>query len=242
MIFLNDTLLLAYIGSIVVFGVSAGAVAVRGQVLFPRKQFLYLLAYFVSWALGIGILLASEWLAPYDTHFYLDPFWILAYIGLLGCAMLVAFFLAVDMHYRHVPKLPFVGGIAFVALLAGISLSAVTLSSSTATGYPWGFYLAAECAMGLGVVAFTLLARKSFQDSANTDRITGEQRMGLLTLGILALLMVVGLAIYALVLPFMDFSAPFNQTLTIGWLYWISGASIVIVVVIQRTYEMLAAH
>jgi hypothetical protein len=235
----NDLLFLAYIGTIVVFAISVVLVAVRGNVLFPRNQLRFLLAYFGSWGVAIGVLLASEWNSPYNANFHLDPFWFLIYIGLIGCAMFVAFLLVIEMHYRHVPNLPWIGGAVFVVILAGLSLSAFTLSNSSATAYPWGFYLAGECAMGLGVAAFMLLATKSFQDSANSGQISGEQQLGFLTIGIMALLMVIGLIIYALVFPFMDFSAPFNPSLTVWWLYWVGGASIAMLVVIQRTYEMV---
>lgn len=237
---MNSLLFWAYVGAISVLLASGSLVAFRGTLLFPRRQLVLLVTYFSSWAGGISLLLASELSAPYNAHFDLNPTLFLAYLGLVDCAMLAGFLLITEMHYRHVPGLPVLGGSLFVTALAGLALSLGTVRDPTVVGYPWTFYLAIECTMGLGIVAFALLALRSFQDVRQGGLLSREQRWGLVTLVTLAISMMGGLALYAVGAPFFDFSAPFNPSLTIGWLWWTGGSSVVLAVMVQRTHDLLA--
>lgn len=236
---MDSLLLLAYLGAISVFVLSVAVVALRGTLLFPRKQFLLLLAYFGSWVVGLIILLDSELNAPYSSHFYQNPFLFTVYIGILGLAMCLAFWFVADIQLGYLPKLSFVGVAFLVATLVGVGLTLASLLASAESRYPWGFYLAAESAMILGIVTFALLGWKSFQDSTKTERISREVRWGLITLGTLSVFAVVGLMVYAIGIPFADFSVAFPTSLTIWWLYWMGGSSLVMLVMIQRTYRML---
>lgn len=236
---MDELLLIAYLGAILVFVLSVVVVALRGALLFPRKQFLLLLSYFGSWAIGLSLLLGSEMGAPFSTHFYLNPFLFTVYVGVIGLAMCLAFWFVVDIHLGYLPRLALLGAAFLVATLIGVGLTLLSLLTTTDSRYPWGFYLGAESATILGVITFILLGWKSFRDSTQSKRLSREVRGGLITLGTLSVFAVWGLMVYAIVIPFADFSVAFPAPLTIWWLYWMGGTSLVMLAMIQRTYRML---
>lgn len=232
------SLLCIYIGTIALFLGSLILLAIKGVVLLPRKWVVLLLTYFASLAFGTGVLLGSELVAPYNANFYQNPFLFLIYLGSVDCAMLAVFLLVVDMDYKHVPRLPLAGELVCITVIAFLILSWITLLNSTVTKYPWATYMALECTIGLGIAAFILLARRSFKDSKETERLTRETRRGFLAIASLAVVSVCGLAFLAWGMPFVDFSVQFNLYLTIWWLSWMDGSSVMVLVTIHFSQNL----
>ncbi len=236
---MNPLLLWAYLGATATLALGALLIAHRGATLLPRRWSLLLGAYFALWTCGVGTLLASELTAPFGPSFYLSPFLFMAYMALLSAAFLALFLLVVDMGYRHLTRLPWMGGAALAAILALISASFLMLERSSARGYPWTFYLAVECAMGLGIATFALMAYRSFQDSREAVRLSTSERRGFAMMGVLGVLGGGGLFFYGGVLPFVHYSSPFDPTATIVWLYMVGGSAIALLVLLERVRRLI---
>ncbi|MFX1339040.1 MAG: hypothetical protein ACFFDK_10555 [Promethearchaeota archaeon] len=200
---------------------------------FPRRWLNLLVISFSTAIGGIISLLLAELEAPYNSNFYINPFFYLIYFGLTGISMLSIYLLVLEIHFKHIKLLLVLGFILFTMLIIFIIVTIILLLLFQYTNYPLISYLAFECMYSLGIVAYILLAIGSFSH-VSSDRLEQNIRRELIVVGIFSLGFAFGLILIAMAILYVDFSIALDPAVSIFWLLWISLVSIIFLLMVRR--------
>ena len=204
---------------------------------FPRRWLLLLKIFFIGLIGGLIVLLTSESLAPYNSHFYLNPFLFILYIGLIGCSMFAVYLTVIEIHFKHIRLLLVLGYIGFFMEILLLITSAILFLMVAFSRYPLITYISFELMYGLGILAYILLAIGNFTH-ISSDRLEKKHRVWLIIVGICSLGIAYGLTIMAWGTLYIDYSVAFDPLNTIFWLIWICSVSIVYLFLVKRAVKI----
>jgi hypothetical protein len=236
---MNIILLGTYVFSILVLIIVISIIILKWKDYFPRKWIFLLTLSFIGLIIGLFTLIVAEMVAPYDSYFYLNPFLYITYFGLIGCSMFANYLIVVDIHFKHLKILLFLGILAFILLNFLLIISLFWLLVSELTRFPLISYIAFEIVYGLGIIAYILLAIGSFS-SIPSDRLEQRIRYMLMLVGILSLGIAFGIVFMALDLLLFDFSNKLPTMISVFWLLWISFNSIIFLFMIRWAMSFIA--
>jgi len=106
------------------------------------------------------------------------------------------------------------------------------------SNYPLIAYVAFECAFGLGITAYALLALGSLKYTSS-NRLEQEVRSGLIVVVVFSLGIAFGLTLIAVGLLYMDFSIGLDPNISIFWLLWISLVAILFLLIVRKAVSLL---
>jgi len=236
---MNIILLGTYVFSILVLIIVISIIILKWKDYFPRKWIFLVTLSFIGLITGLFILLIAEVAAPYDSHFYLNPFLYIIYFGLIGCSIFANYLLVINIHFKYLKILLVLGILVFIVLNILLIISFFWLLLSEFTRFPLISYIAFEIVYGLGIITYILLAIGSFS-SISSDRLEQRIRYLLILVGICSLGIAFGIGVMALGLLLFDFSNGLPIMTSIFWLLWISFNSIIFLSMIRWAISFIA--
>lgn len=228
----------SYIDTIIILIITVLIILFAWKAYFPRKLLYLVITTFTSLILSIIFLFLAEQQAPYNSNFYLNPILYLIFFGLLGCALFAEYMIAVEMFFKHIRILFIIGVLGLVGMILLYIIGGFTLLSTQFSSYPLIVYIAFESGYYFGIAACLMFGIGSLK-IAGSDRLEDKARRNMRIIGILWLFNALYHMWLAWGLLYLDFSVALDLSLSILTLMWVSGESLVYILVVRNLIKYL---
>ncbi|MBD3196249.1 MAG: hypothetical protein GF317_14420 [Candidatus Lokiarchaeota archaeon] len=196
------------------------------------------LLLFISLVVGLIFLFLAELIAPYNSHFYLNPILYMIFFALLACTLFAEYMIAVEVFFNHIRVLFIVGILSFIGIEFLYIISVISYFIIHFQTYPLIVYISFESSYYLGIAACIMFIVGCFK-MGFSNRLEDKSRRNMIIIGILWGVNAFYHTWLAWGIFFVNFAVQFNLYLSILMLGWIAGETLTYILIIYNFIKYL---